>query len=270
MAKTTRKTRKTADESVINMAVTAAVDTTANDDDAILAAMLAADDEIVETAASDDEIMAVAASIEKAESIEALYADDAAAADVIVAAADVPATDAAVVTEKKAKAPKAPKAPKVPRITRVTGKESAVLAAKLGDKVGDFLVLETADAALDADALKAKQDDVLTSIDALAKKVGEKATMLFGWMKNGGTLNEVMKRTFTVMARDGELTSGNKGNLQTDLLSKPYSPGTSASQANQMFMLLPALKITIKEKGKMVPNPDSLIYMKAKAELGLA
>jgi hypothetical protein len=206
-----------------------------------------------------DEVAADAAIID---ATQAAYAEAGTAAGP-VSDADKPA-DESVEGVEKAKGK--------PRATVRQGpplSKSQKVVAKLGEKASEFLLLEIADAELDEEALKAKQEKVLAEIDSLAKKVGEKATMLFGWLKNGGALNEVMRRTFEVLAKDGELTSGEKGNLQQNLLSKPYSKGTAASQANQMFMLLPALKVTVKERGKMVANPDSLILAKAKAELGL-
>ncbi|MCY1306063.1 hypothetical protein D9M70_558970 [compost metagenome] len=78
-----------------------------------------------------------------------------------------------------------------------------------------------------------------------------------------------MRRTFTVLHRDGFLTSGEKGNLQLDLLAKPYSLGTARAQSSQMFALLPLLKIATREKGKMVANPDSALLPQIKARLAL-
>jgi hypothetical protein len=78
-----------------------------------------------------------------------------------------------------------------------------------------------------------------------------------------------MLRAFTTLVREGELTSGDKGNLQQDLLAKPYSLGTARSQANQVFMLFPFFKITVKEKGKMIMNPDSVMLAKARAQLAI-
>jgi hypothetical protein len=179
--------------------------------------------------------------------------------------ADKPSEASAEAGEKKGKG--RPKA--APSDRHVVLSKSQKVATKLGEKASEFLVLELADAELDEEALKAKQEAVLAEIDTLAKKVSEKAVQLFGWLKNGGSLNEVMKRTFEVLAKDGEITSGEKGNLQQNLLAKPYSKGTAASQANQMFMLLPMLRVTKREKGRMIANPDSLILAKAKSELGL-
>jgi len=212
----------------------------------------------------------VAAATALQEATQAAYAE--ASTTAAVSAADKPSdetTEGAATVEAETDAPKAKGKPKAAVRQGPPLSKSQKVVAKLGEKASEFLILELADAELDEEALKAKQDVVLAEIDGLAKKVGEKATILFGWLKNGGSLNEVMKRTFEVLVRDGEITSGAKGNLQTNLLAKPYSPGTAASQANQMFMLLPALKVTRKEKGRMVANEDSLLLAKAKAELGL-
>lgn len=191
---------------------------------------------------------------------------------------------------KEAKAPKepkppkeakAPKEPKAPAVTYINSKRSQVLMHRLGAKANEYLMLEAGDLSLSEDAQAAKRQEILDFIDRNSAKSGgdggavkvmEKLVMLFGWMASGkpvSELNEVMRRTFSVLLTQGELTSGDKGNLQTDLLAKPYSVGTARSQANQMFMLLPLLKVTVKEKGRMVPNPDSLILMKMKAELAL-
>ena len=157
----------------------------------------------------------------------------------------------------------------VPRYTNSS--KSTVLQHRLGEDAQNYLLLETQDAALDAEGLKKKMDEVLATIDACGqKKVQEKAVMLFSWMKKGGALNEVMARTLKVLARDGYITTGDKGNLHAELLSKPYSPGTARAQAGQMATMLPMLHIANKaEKGKLVANPESLIMMKAVAELGL-
>lgn len=245
-----------------------------NDEDAIEAAL----SELGIEAADGDldlenEIEAAVADIEKTEAVQSLYEEQSAEAAVeslFESAADKPLTDpeAAPETEKKAKKEKEPKA-YVPRYTNA--KKSEVLQHKLGENAAEFLVLEVTDAALDADGLKAKMDEVLASIDECSqKKVQEKAVMLFSWFKRGGALNEVMRRTFEILARDGEITSGDKGNLHQHLLAKPYSIGTARAQAGQMMAMLPMLKIAEKtDKGRLVANPNSIIFMKAKAELGL-
>lgn len=264
------------DEATFNMMIDAGVQSGLNEEEAILAAMLAdaeAADAVVVTA-GPDEILEVNEEEEAGEDdLIAAGIAEIEAADGSADIADEPAPEApapkAAKAPKEPKEPKAPKAPSAPRITYVGHTKSEVLKARLGDKAAELLLLEVADVALEPEALQAKQEALLIDIDKLAKKVGEKANMLFAYLKSGGKLNEVMSRAFTVLAKEGELTSGNKGNLQTNLLDK-YSSGTAASQANQMFMLFPALAITVKEKGKMIANPNSLILMKMKAELGIA
>ena len=188
-------------------------------------------------------------------------------------AADTEATDkpeASAVAETATEAPAEKKAKEyVPRYTNST--KSTVLQYRLGEKAQDYLILEDSDALLDEDGLKAKNAAVLKSIDdCTQKKVQEKAVMLFTWVKNGGKLNEVMARTMKVLARDGYITTGDKGNLHAELLSKPYSVGTARAQSGQMVTMLPMLHIAEKQqRGKLVANPHSMILAKAIAELGL-
>lgn len=170
------------------------------------------------------------------------------------------------------KEPKAPKAPSAPRATSVTHKPGALLIVKLGSAARDYLTFDMADIELDAEALYAKQDAFIARMndrDAIADKVREKMTMLLTWIQKGGELNTVLHRTFMVLHAKNELTSGDAGNLQVNLLAKPYSLGTARSQANQMFMALPELGIVVKEKGRMVPNPNSTLLPLINAKLGL-
>lgn len=231
---------------------TAAVDATAIDIDSVVGAI--ARDEAYKAADAEDDPYTLANPDIAEEAEEEEKASE---------------TEIEVEAAKPSKKAKAPKEPKERKERIFFSKQSDRIAHGLGDKLSEFMLLEIEDATLSGDDLKAKNAEVLASIDATAKKVGEKANMLFKWMNKGGDLNEVMTRAFKVLVRDGELTSGDKGNLQLELLAKPYSLGTARSQANQIFMLFPTLKITMKEKGKMVPNPNSLIFMKAKAQLGL-
>lgn len=250
--------------------VEAADDTPVIPETEIEPAIAAADDTPAETetpavdaaAVPEEDLEAALIGIEIQEATQAAYAEAGDAADA-GSDADKPKTDEAAAADTSA-APKKEKVRHGPPLTK-----SQKVVAKLGERASEFLLLEINDASLDEEALKLRQEEVLAEVDGLAKKVAEKATMLFGWLKNGGKLNEVMLRTFKVLIEDGEITSGVKGNLQSNLMAKPYSAGTAASQANQMFMLLPALKVTKKEKGRMVANPESLILAKAKAELGL-
>lgn len=159
-----------------------------------------------------------------------------------------------------------------PALRNPFAKKSEKIMAKLGDKAADYLIMETADALLSPEELEAKRAALLADLDnpaKTAKKVGEKAVQIFGWVRNGGKLNEYMHRAFKVLAEDGHLTSGINGNLQKNYLARPYAPGTASAQANQIFQLFPLLKLTIREKGRMVPNPDSVLLTTILTKLGL-
>ena len=253
---------------------------TANADDALLSSMLGDLDEVIEEAdevVEPETLEAAVADLHKAEAVQELYADQDDEVEA-TAEADKPSTEALpdekTVKAKKAKQPKAakePKEPKAPRVTSTTHKPDERLMALLGgDKtwLGFIKTDDTIMAERRADQFLADMHDR----DAIADKVKDKAIMLLTWIASGkdtSALNEVLLRSFSVLFKDGELTSGNKGNLQTNLLSKPYSPGTAASQANQMFMLFPILGITQREKGRMVINPDSAIVDVMKLKMGV-
>jgi hypothetical protein len=245
---------------------------TAAADDALLAALL--DDEIVEDATTTDAdaLEAAVADAEKTEAVQGLYAeqDSEAAA---VSAADTPSTDAEAVADKPAKAKREKKAkePKAPRVTSITHKPGDRLVALLGGK--EALVFLKSEDTVAAEQRAEKFIEDMNDREAIADKVKDKAIMLLTWIVSGkdvSALNEVLRRSFEVLFKDGELTSGKNGNLQSNLLSKPYSPGTAASQANQMFMLFPILGITVREKGRMALNPDSTIVEAMKLKMGVA
>ena len=295
-AKTTRKPRKsnetTEKELTMNMATmhTGEIDLSA--DDAILASMLEGIESGAEELATDgvsgddagvidlndeEAIEAAVADIEKAEAVQNHYAAEEGGAE--VAAGDEPLVVEKASKPKKEKKAKEPKEPKAPRVTYVGNKASDVLKARLGDKTNEMLVLEVEDASLDPAELEAKQHELLALLNArpgttdagsTQKKVAEKVVMLFGWLKNGGTLNRVMEITFQTLIRDGEIQSGEKGNLWAALLAKPYSKGTANAQGGQMMAMLPMLKIATKsEKGKLVANPNSMILLAVRNQMGL-
>ncbi|HCJ8610405.1 TPA: hypothetical protein NV728_002069 [Escherichia coli] len=154
----------------------------------------------------------------------------------------------------------------------VSAKTSEKIMFRLGSKAGDFLILETKDAELDEAALKARQEEMLKNFDGTSQiKVREKMVQLFGYLSDSNAkLNEVMRRAFTVLLKDGNLISGEKGNLHVDLLAKPYSVGTARAQSGQIFSLFPQLKIVNKtDRGVYVANPDSVILQMMKQRLGL-
>lgn len=227
-------------------------------------------------ALGDDALTAAIEDVERQTARQAMYAEQKSTG---IADGEAPATQpedliaAPVAKGKKAAVPKTPKEPKEPRASSVNTKAGDLLKIKLGEKWLDYLIFNNADATtLEQAGLEMKAQEFIDKMndrDAIAGKVQEKAIMFLTWMARGGNLNEVLKRAITVLHEKDELTSGDKGNLQLNLLEKPYSTGTSRSQSNQVFMLFPILGLCVKEKGRMVPNPDSMLLPIAKQMLGL-
>lgn len=197
-------------------------------------------------------------------------------------ASAAPETAAAPEAPKKAdKKTSAPKKPSTARTTYVNAKASEVLKSRLNGDVAGTIVLEFGDADLTPEQLAAKQSELLDLLNvrphqskdgSTQKKVAEKVVMLFAYLKNGGGLNEVLRRTFTVLAKDGYVQMGKTGNLTADLLAKPYSPGTANAQGGQMMQMLPLLRIALPDtanKGRLVVNPESVIFSRMVELLGL-
>ena len=270
-----------ADDLFFNMAGILGEADAAQDDDALLSSMLGEldelmmdDDDQVKDEIVENSLEAVVADIQKAEADSTAHAEQGEVTEVIEA--DKPATDSLpevvkVETPAEEKKTKQPKEPKAPRVTSITHKPGDRLLALLGgDKA--WLAFNKLD---DDEAAEKRADSFIEAMndrDAIADKVRDKAVILITWMASGkdkSALNEVLLRAFTVLFKDGELTSGAQGNLRANLLSKPYSPGTANSQSSQMFMLFPLLGITKKEKGRMVIDPDSAIVDVMKMKLGV-
>ncbi|GAC1605819.1 MAG: hypothetical protein NVS3B3_04420 [Aquirhabdus sp.] len=225
----------------------------------------------------DDALLAdVIAEAEMKSAKNALYADQKAPE---VSEGDIPQETVSSKPKKAKKSkkatnsddetPKAAKEPKAPMATLVNTKPGDLLKIRLGERLADYLTFNVTDTDEQSEDKRAFFIDKLNDRDAIANKVMEKVLQFFGWMVKSDAPNEVIRRALVVLKRDGELTSGDKGNLQLELLAKPYSLGTARSQANQIFMLFPLLEITMKEKGRMVANPDSALMIAANAMLGL-
>ncbi|EOG9764186.1 hypothetical protein ACLMPH_002006 [Acinetobacter baumannii] len=251
------------------------------------------DASLVEEVATQTEVKTEQVATEPQDTLEGLIEDtdfDASALDLSLAVTEV-STEEKKVEKKSKKTKKETEAaknqenqreasPSTYRTTYQNSKVSAVLLSRLGDDAYDHLLLEVEDAELlekDPEALKARQQELLNILNArpgsgssitTQKKVAEKIVQLFTWLKNGGELNVVMHRTFGVLLKDGYITTKKTGNLYSNLLAKPYSPGTASAQSGQMMQMLPMLKIALKdEQGRLVPNPNSLLLMKIKSEL---
>lgn len=130
------------------------------------------------------------------------------------------------------------------------------LAQRLGGvkALESNIVLSTDDVERDLSELLAEFE---TTINGLAKKVGEKAVNLIAHLQGSATLSVYTVIAIEMLVKDGKLT---QRDLVNRYLDRPYSLGTSRSQAGQMMQLLPALKIAKKTgRGELELDPNSVI-----------
>lgn len=266
----------------IDLSLEAAPAESANPDGALL-------DELLANTAESIAVEPAAASSDADDDVELdLNLDEEAlmqaalAAEGVSSTEELPTADAAEAAPEQA-APKkaAAKKPSTARTTYTNSKASEVLKARLNGDVSSDLILELGDLELSPEELQSKQSALLDILNvrphqskdaSTQKKVAEKVVMLFGYLKNGGNLNEVLRRTFTVLAKDGYVQMGKTGNLFLNLLEKPYSVGTANAQGGQMLQMLPLLKIALPDpsnKGRLVVNPNSVIFARMVTLLGL-
>lgn len=152
--------------------------------------------------------------------------------------------------------------PKRKRESSEGKKKSEIITSHLGAESAGFFALEIDDAELDVAELKEREKATLEVIDALPKKVGEKATNLFDFLKTGEHLSIYTKIAFDLLLEKGTFTSED---LRAAMLAHGYTKGTSDSQAQQMMTLLPALKVGVRVKNLMTKNPESMILAKYEA-----
>lgn len=173
--------------------------------------------------------------------------------------------------EKKATAPKEPKV-KVEAVERKHYSSKVErIADKLGASLGDFTVLELADAILEGDALKAKQQETLDIIKASGKKVQNRQAFILEFIAGkSAKLNGVIQTAVAILAKDGEIVTGVEGNFHKTLLAKPYSVNAAKAMGGNTLLALKLLKmVNVAEGGKLVANPNSLILAKLNA-MGVA
>ena len=155
---------------------------------------------------------------------------------------------------------KAAKAPKA------TGSRAERIRTQLG---ADFIDKTTLTPAWATKTEGEHTADFDAIIGDMAEYVGDKAVNLFKFIKVGGGLNEVTRRGFEVLLRDGQIVGGDNGNMIVNLLSKPYSIGTSRAQCNQIMQLFTDLEIGKRvSRGVVVVNDESIILEVVKALLG--
>lgn len=167
-----------------------------------------------------------------------------------------------VVTATTAEVAAKEEKPKRKRESSEGKKKSEIITSHLGAESAGFFALEIDDAELDVATLKEREKATLEVVDALPKKVGEKATNLFDFLKTGEHLSVYTKIAFDLLLEKSTFTSED---LRAAMLAHGYTTGTSNSQAQQMMTLLPALKVGVRVKNLMTKNPESMILAKYEA-----
>jgi hypothetical protein len=228
-----------------------AVNTDDSSLDNLLAELNLIDDEIVLQADEEEVVAEVKIEAVSDEAVEEVIAEPVAKAE-------------------KAKAPKAPKEAKpkaekkavVPRKSYATKVER--LTDHLGDKLGEYMVLEVADAGLEGDALKIKQAETLASIGTSGKKVQNRITFILEFMAGqSAKLNGVIATAVKLLRDEGQIVTGVEGNLYKALVAHPYSDGAAKAMGGNTVLALQKLKVVTQgSKGQWVANPNSLVLAK--------
>ena len=154
-----------------------------------------------------------------------------------------------------------PTTPAQPRSKRVitTGlKTSEAIMVTLGATPESYFALDANDGT-DETSLKATMTSVLAAVDKLDKKSREKAIGVFTALKAGKLPSTYIMQTIEALRDSGPMTLKA---LTGFFLEKNYKPGTASRQAQQMFAVLPLLKIAKRgsERGAaMSLNSDSTL-----------
>jgi len=147
----------------------------------------------------------------------------------------------------------------------------ARLQARMGDSLGEYMVLETADALLDDAELQVATAQSLAIIRSMNIKEKNRASNFIEFLSGSkAKLNHVLERVIALLERDGFVSTGNDGNLFKDLVARPYTPASARAMGGNTIGMFADLKVIVADgKGKFVPNVDSLLLMKAKSLLSV-
>lgn len=162
---------------------------------------------------------------------------------------------------KKAKAPAAPRKHYANKVERITD--------KLGADLGDYIVLEMADAALEGADLQAKQNETLEAIKAAGVKVQNRITFVLEFMAGrSAKLNDVLASAFKLLKEEGSITVGDEGNLISGLVAAGKKISSARAMGNNTIAALRTLKVISKDAdGRYVPNAESLVLAKMNSML---
>lgn len=164
-------------------------------------------------------------------------------------------------TAKKAKAPAAPRKHYANKVERITD--------KLGADLGDYIVLEMADATLEGADLAAKQNETLDAIKAAGVKVQNRITFVLEFMSGrSAKLNDVLASAFKLLKEEGSITVGDEGNLISGLVAAGKKISSARAMGNNTIAALRTLKVISKDAdGRYVPNAESLVLAKMNSML---
>lgn len=192
------------------------------------------------------------------------------ALEVEVGVAAAPVEPEAPKKEKKAKKEK-PEGEKkdAPKRKHYASKEERI-ADKFGAELGEYLILEVKDAALEGDALKEAQENTLASMNAVGTKVQNRVTYLIEFAGGkSAKLNDIAVAAMKLLKSDGKITTGEKGNLFAEL-SKTHAKSSANAMGGNTVGAMRVLKMVIADaNGDYIPNPQSLYYHKISGMLAL-
>jgi len=173
--------------------------------------------------------------------------------------ADKPAAEKKEPKEKKAATPRKHYSSKTERVTD-----------KFGASLGEYTVLELADAALEGDALAAKQVETMTTLKESGVKVQNRIVFLMEYAAGkSAKLNDIAATALKLLKTDGKIVTGEHGNLHLALVKK-YAKSSANAMGNNTVGAMKALKMIVAgEKQEYVANPNSLYLAKINALLSI-
>lgn len=163
----------------------------------------------------------------------------------------------------------APAAAKTPRKHYANKLER--IKDRLGASAADYTVLTLADAGVSDDDLKQVMESTFAIIEGMNKKQKDHASQLYDFLTGKkASMRAVHEIVLKTMARDGFVTTGEKGNVITEMLGKPYSMGSARAMSGNAIGMMADLKLLKGDgKGRYVGNPESTLLAAANQKLGL-
>lgn len=180
-----------------------------------------------------------------------------------------------VIVVEKGKKPRKPKAEKPaaedkPKRVFFGRNKLGRLEAGLGGKLNDYLLLTMREAALEGEELTARVAENTAMFKGLGVKVQNRATNLIEYAAGKTTsLTPVSVIALDILAKDGQITVGDKGNFLSALMTQ-YSTAAARAMGNNTLNMLRNLQlVSLGAKGVLVPNSDSLLLAVVAAKRNL-